>query len=275
LAGLAVFVLVCGSWLALVLMRHRDEFVEKMLQRELVSQVVNDGGKYRAFQRVWLAPVSTFIDFLPWSICGIAALAKALRHRAANDGRSIERYLACWFVVGLVLFAVAAHQRGRLTWPLIPALALLAGHQLDLWTRKYPHWVLSRWAGAVAILAVCASVLNHQVFLGYSARCQQTLAMRQLARLLKEKLGEKPPVTYVDAPFAVQFYLGYLRFNARVSNAVSLLEATNSAYVVTSGQGAKRIVGGSTNQVFTLFAWPTNKEPVVELLSNRREFAIH
>ena len=272
-AGMAVFVAVCGGWLGLVLAQHRAEFVEKMLQRELVSQIVNDAGKHFPFQRVWDAPLSTMVDFLPWSVFGVVGLAKALRRRSANDGRSFERFLACWFLAGLVLFAVAAHQRGRLTWPLMPAFALAAGHQLDLWLTRFSDRLVYRWAAAAAALVILATALNHHVFQRYSARCQQTLAMKNLAGILQRELGDNPPVTYVDAPFAVQFYLGYLRFNTRVSNAVSRLDGTEAAYVVTSDRGAKRMRNAATNRIFTLYTWPTNKEPLIELLSNRPTLA--
>src|ERR1041385_9032025 len=106
LAGVAVFVVVCGGWLLLVWTGHRDEFVHKMLQQELAAQIITDYGKYLPGQRFWEAPLSTAIDFLPWTPLGISALVKSLRRGSKTDGRSFERFLACWFVVGLILFSI-------------------------------------------------------------------------------------------------------------------------------------------------------------------------
>jgi 4-amino-4-deoxy-L-arabinose transferase-like glycosyltransferase len=268
-AGVAVLLVVFGGWLAPVLMHHRDEFAEKMLERELVAHIVNVGGKHYPFERVWAAPLSVLRDFLPWSLFGVLALVKALRRGPKSDTRSFERFLACWFVVGLILFAVAAHQRGRLTWPLIPALALLAGRQLDSELKQVSDRTIFRWATAITILVIFVSTVYHEVLLKYSTRCQQTLAMRTLAGTLRNALGKDPPVTYVDGPFAVQFYLGYLRFNSSVTNAANLLNGTNAAYVLVGDRGAPRVLGAVTNPVFTLYAWPTNDKPVVQLLSNQ------
>jgi 4-amino-4-deoxy-L-arabinose transferase-like glycosyltransferase len=271
-AGIAFFIFICGGWLLLVLIRHRDEFVDKMLVRELVAQAVNDAGNY-PLQHFWEAPLNSVVNFLPWSILGIWGLVKALRDRRKGEGRSFERFLACWFLVGLILFSVAAHQRGRLIWPLVPPLALFAGRELDGWWKEISDRIVYRWAAAVTVLTFAASALFHEELFGKSARSQQTLAMRKLATMLRKGLGEKPPVVYVDAPFAVQFYLGYLRFNTPASQAAAALNGTSPAYVVASDRSLEQISGLATNQVFTLYAWPANAKPTVRLLSNRPELA--
>jgi len=271
-AGIGVFALVCGGWLALVLSGHRDEFVDKMLRRELLAQAVNDGGKF-PLQSFWEAPVSVVMHFLPWSPLAIWGLAKTFRRHSGNGDRSFERFVACWFLVSLVLFSVAAHQRGRLMWPLIPAFALFAGRELDTWLKGVSERVIYRWAAAVTLLTILGLALYHQVLMGYSLRCKQTLAMRDLATRLRKSLGEKPPVTYVDAPFAVQFYLGYLQFDSTAPAAAASLNDTKSAYVVASERGVRRVLDSTTNRVFTLFTWPKTGRPVVELLSNRPALA--
>ena len=272
--GIAVFALVCGGWLGLVLAGHRDEFVQKMLHRELIAHVVNDGGKYLPGQRFWEAPGSAFLFFLPWTPLGIYALIRTWRDRAKTAGHSFERFLACWFLVGLFLFSVAAHQSGRLIWPLIPALALLSGHQLDIWLKNLPERVLYRWATIAAILVITVSGLYHQVLLRSSTRCRETLAMRDLAAVLRQEFGNQPQIVYVDAPFAVQFYLGYLRFNTGAKDAAHLLNGNTSAYVLASDRGAQRVLSGVTNQIFTLYAWPSKQKPSVALLSNRPKMAM-
>jgi 4-amino-4-deoxy-L-arabinose transferase-like glycosyltransferase len=268
-AGIAAFLIICGAWLVPIWIGHRDEFINKMIRQELVTQAVSDYGKYVPGQRFWEAPLSTLIDFLPWTPLGVLALVKALRRAARNDGRSFERFLACWFVGALLMFAIAAHQRGRLTWPIIPALALLSGRELDLWLQRFPERLVYRWAAGISIVVIAASALSHHFLLRYSRKCQETLALRDLAFLLRDKLGDKPDVAYVDAPFSVQFYLGYLRFNAHAKEAAALLNSPKATYVVASHRATPQIVGPVTNEVFHLYRWPARGEPRIELLSNR------
>ena len=93
--------------------------------------------------------------------------------------------------------------------------------------------------------------------------------MRDLAAMLRKSLGDKPDVVYVDAPFAVQFYLGYLRFNAHAPAAAARLNSPEAAHVLASRRAAQRLVATVTNRVFFLYQWPSGANPAVELLSNR------
>jgi 4-amino-4-deoxy-L-arabinose transferase-like glycosyltransferase len=271
--GFAIFAAVCGSWLALVLHYHGDEFTNKILRRELVGHALNDGGKHWVGERFYLAPLEVLIQFLPWSPVAILAALRMLRRGKPEDGHSFERYLSCYFIGGLILFSVAAHQRGRLTWPLIPALALLAGRQLDIWFREISTRRLRRWALRLGCATIIASALNHYWFMRYSKKCQQTLAFRDLAELLRREAGENPPVVYVDAPFAVQFYLSQFRYNVSVPAAAELLESSNRVLVVSSGSAALRITEATAAIPFVLYSWPGDQPAIIEILSNRPTFA--
>ena len=269
-AGIAIFGVICGGWFALILVEHRDEFFGKIIQRELVGHALSDRGKYFPGERIWEAPWNVLVHFLPWTPLGIMGLVGALRRNPADPDKSFQRFLACWFLFGLFLFSIAAHQRGRLLWPLIPPLALLAGRTLALMLSSITERVVYRWAAIVGVVTISASALFHQILKRHSRKCQQTLAMRELAGMLRRELGEKPAVTYVDAPFAVQFYLGHLRFNTPATNAANLLNGANAAHILTGQRSAEHVLSGVTNQVFSLYVWPSQNEPTVQLLSNRR-----
>jgi 4-amino-4-deoxy-L-arabinose transferase-like glycosyltransferase len=270
--GFAIFAVFCGGWLALVLHYHGDEFINKIIRRELLGHALNEGPKYSVGERFYAAPLDVLVHFLPWSPIAIFCALRMLRRGEPGDGHSFERYLSCYFVAGLLLFSLAAHQRGRLTWPLIPALALLAGRQLDIWLRNVSTQRLRKWAMGLACVVVIAAAVNHHWLMRYSTKCQQTLAMRDVAALLRKELGDSPPVTYVDAPFAVQFYLGQLRFNTTIKAATEMLGRTDPIYIVASGSAAQRISEAAASAPFTLHSWPTEKAPFIRVLSNRPHF---
>jgi 4-amino-4-deoxy-L-arabinose transferase-like glycosyltransferase len=271
--GFAIFAVVCGGWLVLVLHYHGDEFTNKILRRELVGHALNDGGRYSVGERFYSAPIDVLLHFLPWSPVAIFSALRMMRRGTPDDGLSFKRYLSCYFLAGLLLFSLAAHQRGRLTWPLIPALALLAGYSLDIFFRNVSGRRLYRWAAVTAGLVIIASALNHHIFMRYSTKTQQTLAMRELATRLRRELGEDARIVFVDAPFAIQFYLRQLQFNTPAPTAAKLLKGTNSVYIVASEKGAQKILQGATPLPFTLYSWPSNKTAVIKVFSNRAQFA--
>src|SRR6185436_10375712 len=108
---------------------------------------------------------------------------------------------------GLLLFCIAAHQRGRLIFPLIPAAALLAGRELAQWLRFWSSRRLMRAASSFAIIVLSFFFLLHHVLMARSRQVQTTVGMRELAAQVRGTFGEQFPLVHVDIPFALQFYL--------------------------------------------------------------------
>jgi len=84
---------------------------------------------------------------LPWSVAGLAGLARV----GWRDGdRKIDPYvvlLLCWIAVPLVFFALSQSKRPQYVLPLVPAIALLVAH---LW-RDDERPAGARWAAGVLI----------------------------------------------------------------------------------------------------------------------------
>jgi hypothetical protein len=193
------------------------------------------------------------------------------KHPAEDDGeRRFERFLFCWFFVGLVLFSIAAHQRGRLIFPLLPAAALLAGRELAWWLRGWSSPRLLKTAGAFAAVVLGLLFLYHHVLLAGSSRVQTTLGLRGVADRLDETLGAQFPVVYVDTPFALQFWLNTARPLVSFSNAAARLEA-NEPVIVAVSDFPKLEGLLATNQIVLheLARWPRHGTPVVRVVSNR------
>ena len=82
-------------------------------------------------------------------------------------------------MAGLILFSIAAHQRSRLIFPIMPALALLTGRELArLVARWKPHWpphALVRAVAGLTAFVLCFLVFHRRELLRHSAAVQRTV----------------------------------------------------------------------------------------------------
>jgi 4-amino-4-deoxy-L-arabinose transferase-like glycosyltransferase len=97
--------------------------------------------------------------FLPWTLAWPLALLAARADLAGCDARRASgvRLLVAFVGAGLLFFSLSAGKRNVYLLPLIPALAILVGHGLDVWLSaavRAGHGWLRRFApAAVAALA--------------------------------------------------------------------------------------------------------------------------
>src|SRR5688572_6721095 len=263
--GLVLYFLITGGWFALAYAQMGQPLLDKMLGRELVGHAMRGhagAGPLSGFHE----PALNFLTlFAPWSAVSLAAFWRVF-HRPAADPleRRFERFLVCLFFSGLIAFSIAAHQRGRLIYPLLPAAALLCGRELARWTVRLSARRLLMIASAVALLALAGTFAYSHVLLAKSRRVQETLAMRALARELQSDF----PLTYVHSPYPLQVWLNTRR--AKISNAEAAARLTNSApafVVVRNYEELKQLLPAGA-QVFELYRWPAQGDATTRIISN-------
>ena len=270
LPGVGLYFLLGGGWFAAAYFSQGQELIDQMILGQLVSNAVGGEGEAMPGSGLFKPTVAFLTDFMPWSVLGVVALVRVWRHPAADgQERRLERFLTCWFLAGLIVFSLAAHQRARLIFPIIPPAALLAGRELGRLIgreRRRRLWPLV--AGVVAVLLVGLGVY----YFGTRPRSRtvrETVAMREAAvELGRSELG-RSALRHVDSLFSFQFYRGELQRRLSVEEAVRLLEGELRVFLAVRNKDLLREQGGSDLPLHELFRWPSEGEPLVRVVSNR------
>ena len=207
----------------------------------------------------WQPTISYLGIAAPWSLAAFYGLWRLWKHPAQNSTeRRLERFLFCWFAIGLAIFSIAPHQRPDLLWPILPPGALIAGRELARLTVRFkPSHVRYATIGAMLIGLVGFYFFYFNVR-GQESLVKKTAAVKQLARTVELTGGVGFPITYVDAPMVLQVYLNTLRTEISTNRAVELLRGPEAAFV------AARDITTLTD------AMPTNGVPLFLLLTERQ-----
>ncbi|HXU79588.1 MAG TPA: glycosyltransferase family 39 protein [Methylomirabilota bacterium] len=235
LPGVGVFLLLAGGWFLLAYWQAGPPLIAKMLGRELLAHAVSDGRRHYPGMLFYQPPLYYLGRAAPWSLAAFYGLWRLCKYPAVEDlPRRFERFLFCWFVVGLVILSIAPHQRADLLWPLLPAGALIAGRELARLTQNLRWPVLGL---ALAVLALFAVAGFGFYYFGAHARhplVQQTVALKEFAKQIGPRSTEAYPLTHVDDPMTTQIYLNTLRPPVSFERAVELLRGPAAAFVVVS-----------------------------------------
>jgi 4-amino-4-deoxy-L-arabinose transferase len=198
---LATFLLVGGSWYALVVIQEHD-VLRYFLVEEVVNRVASDkmhrnAEWYGAF-KVYLPTL--VLGTLPWLPFLLRAAWRHRRDALAQVHASAElRLLACWLLLPLAVFMLSRSRLPLYVLPLFMPLAMLAARQLAPFALQ-PWWkpaLLGAWC--VALVALRTVPFDNKS------------DDRELARAIAQRLAHAPEeVAFVDdAPrFGLRFYLG-------------------------------------------------------------------
>lgn len=268
--GMLLFLGICGGWFALACIEMGPPVIQKMLGYELAAHVTGMGRHETMFLRFYEPPWSFLKEIAPWSLATAVASWRVWKAPAsASAARRFERFLVCWFFLGLLLFCVAAHQRSRLILPLIPAAALLAGRELARWVQLWSTKRLIFATSGLGVLVLASLMLYHHVLLVRSRHVRTTLGMREVAAIVRERWGESFPLVHVDTPFALQFYLNTTRPLASFEQAAQLLQQDYPAYVCVSDYDKLLAqLGAEAPALHEITRWPDQGPPLVRIVSN-------
>ncbi len=269
--GLALFVAICGGWFFLAYQSMGQPFIEKLLGRELAAHATGSGMKEKMFLGFYEPTLAFVSNLAPWCAFALVAFWRVWKRPSEGaDERRFERFLFCWFFAGLVLFSIAAHQRGRLVFPLLPAAALLAARELAWWLRGWSTPRLFQTAGAFAAGVLAVLFLYHHVLQGHSTRVQATLGMRSVAAQVRATLGEQYPLVHVETPFALQFWLNTAHRLAPPGRAAALLQGPEPVVVaVADFPELENLLSTNRPVLHELARWPAQEPTLVRVISNR------
>jgi hypothetical protein len=245
--GITIFAIMAGGWFLLAYRECGQALIDKMIGRELVGHVAR-ADKTTFPGRYFYQPILYYLGRgAPWSIAAFYALWRVYKAPSPDAGqRRFERFLFCWFGVGLVIFSVSPHQRGDLLWPIMPAAALLAGRQIESWTRTTGP----RLRYALGTVVICMSggfIIYYSQIQPRLATSRETAQMMTLASRIQAKGGEFP-LTYVDAPMGLQIALNTWHSKVSFEGAAELLRGKEPVFLAVRNLKALQEFRGADEQ---------------------------
>jgi 4-amino-4-deoxy-L-arabinose transferase-like glycosyltransferase len=267
--GVLVFLLITGGWFALAYRELGQPLIDKMIGRELVGHAVGSDDESSPLGLL-KPPVDFVLTFAPWSLLALNSFWRVWKRPDADARiRRFERFLVCGFLAGLLVFCLAGHQMGRLIVPLIPFAALLAGRELSDITFPWSNRRIFKTAIVLIALFMIGGFVEAHIMPRRSPRVQETLSARQASRLIAERLGANAPLTHVDSPFAVQFYLNSVRPSVSFERAAELLRGNAAACIVVCDfANLEKALGPGAGPLHEALRWPEAGEPWIRVVGN-------
>lgn len=270
-AGLALFFGLTLSWFLVALYARGYELIDKMFFDELLGQAT--GARKDSFPGQNLPRPTLYLlaRFLPFSLFFFYALWRVFRSPARVPAeRRFERFLACWVLVGLLIFSLAAHHRADLLLPLWPACALLAGREL---ARLAGRVGIARFAriGAAACMLLLASVLltYHSVWGKRAENADYAEAVKAAAHALAASDIDVARLHHIRTPVTLQMYLGTFRPWLEPSELSRLLAGATEPVHLAVGARSLAELGLDLDGLAAepVFRWPHDdaEPPLVEV----------
>ena len=266
--GIVLWFVISAGWAALAYWQFGQPMIDKVLGKELVGHVVTgrSGTKF-LLQEGYMPAVNFLSRFAPWSLLTCVALWRVWKRPTVdNSSRAFERFLCCWFLAGLVIFSLAAHQRPDLIYPLVPPAALLAGAELN---RRLPaaHWRSATQAAyALVILGIVAVGVQYHWLRRDNRAVRRTAVMRSFADVVKTNVPPDALLVHVNEPFAVQVYLSTMSAYVTIERAAELIREESPVFVIITNP-APLVQKLRTNRVHVVYE--AGDRDKVFLLSNR------
>jgi 4-amino-4-deoxy-L-arabinose transferase-like glycosyltransferase len=254
LVGVLLFTTLTVSWLGLSFWQLGWPVIDKLFLQELVFHVVEGEQKKMPGSMFYLSPLYYLGRAAPWSLLACYGFWRIWRAPAANsEERSFERFLFCWFVGGLAIFSIAPHQRGDLLWPIIPAGALVAGRELQRLVTRWDGRKTDALSGALFVLAIAGFGFYYFGPRAKHPLVQQTIAIRELSRNIRQQSPGEFPLTHTDDPTALQVYLNTWHQPVSFQQAAALLRGPEAAFVaVTDWAGLQAARTAADPAIYTV-----------------------
>lgn len=266
--GLFLFFLLTAGWFALACLDMGRPVVDKMIFSELISHGMRINSQTVFTFRTFHSTLYFLSRFAPWSVIACIGLWRVFRHPAAEASeRRYERFLTCWLLGGLAVFSLAPHQRGDLVYPILPPAAILAGREMEKRFSKCSLKALFASASAVSVLLFSAVACYYIVFFRTDPLVLRTEGMRCLAAEVRARIGKEAPLVYVDAPFALQFFLNTMQVIVPAEEAARQLDGSNTVYVAVCNKA--KVTSLLNSPSYTVARWPETGVPFVTILSNQ------
>jgi hypothetical protein len=271
LPGAGLWLALVGGWFFLAWLEAGDDLIHKQLGRELAGHLTGaEAGGKAPFSEPWLPLLYFLSRYAPWSLAAGAGLWRVWR-RPAEDvtERRFERFLFCWFAVGLVVFSVAPHKRPDLLLPVIPAAALLAGRELAGWLRRWPAARVEQAAALGSAVVLAGLALGQPQGRATATEVLNTRAQRELAAWWEETGPAAVPLTFVEHTLTAQFYLNRHQAVVTPEQAARLLQGDAACALITRDLAAVRRFMPADFEPVVLREAPAGAASRAWLLANR------
>ncbi len=159
LSMIAGCIVVAAPWYALCLARNGAAFWDDFFWKQHVERFYSPSLQH--VQPLWYYLPVILAGLFPWT-----PLAALLLRRKTYQEVSV-RFLAAWFVFGLVFFSVAQNKLPGYALPLMPALAVILAVALE--TAPGPQWWLAACALMLIALPPAAAMLPDALLAGIRA----------------------------------------------------------------------------------------------------------
>jgi len=269
--GIALFLIMTVGWFVMAYRVVGDGLIDKMIRSEIIEQSLQNPHADPFYQRL-IFPILYFIHRnLPASLLALVAFVRLIRWPAADPReRRMERFLFCWFWIGLLILSLGQHQRADLVAPIIAPAALLAGRELDRWMRCF----VPRYVAMASVACVAAALAHFAVYYHLVVPREEpvirTAQVREFADELRGTVGGDFPFIHVDDPFLLQFYLNTMRERVRCREARVLLAGNAPAFAVVRAKGDDMTcILDNTSNVYEVARCPRTGEPYIRILGNR------
>jgi 4-amino-4-deoxy-L-arabinose transferase-like glycosyltransferase len=268
--GVVLFLVITGGWFGLAYLQHGQALVDRMVFRELFRHAIGEGDGAGPGHPVYIQPVNFLLNLAPWSLFACIGFWRTWKYPASNaDERRAERFLFCWFFAGLLVFTLASHRQARLLFPIIPAAALMAGRELARWATNMRPRALLVTGATLTVVGLSVIAVSYHLFRDDGQRIARAQGMQELALSIRDRVGDGFPITHVDTPFSLQFFLNSTAPLASAQQAASVLSGPRVAFVAVRDLDALRIALAQTSTPLHLVAqWPATGEAYVSIVSN-------
>jgi 4-amino-4-deoxy-L-arabinose transferase-like glycosyltransferase len=131
LIGLLLFLALAVPWYALMIKRHGGAFTSEFFYNDHIRRLLE--AEHPQNDNWYFYPLSSVMCMFPWSIPVAISLLGLLVNLMRKLAQPAHLFLACWIAVMIVVFQPAHSKLVSYIFPVVPALAILAGDLLCGW----------------------------------------------------------------------------------------------------------------------------------------------
>ena len=266
--GIVLLLAVTAGWFALsVWSLGWPAIYQRLFVQELAGNAVQ-AHDMKVFPGQWFykPPLYFLARCVPWSFVALVASWRVWFRPAADDTeRRFERFLFCWFWVGIIPFCLGASQRADHLMPLVPAAALLAGREMARWMTNWKPVRVAALVAGVSVVFLVVMYVDHTVM----ERKKMEMVRSEGMKTLAAQLGNVE-IIHTDDPFALQFYMNTCqRSNSFARAALALRGEMTVLVAVRKYDDLLEALGTNAPPLVTVAQWTEKGEPFVRIVSNR------
>jgi 4-amino-4-deoxy-L-arabinose transferase-like glycosyltransferase len=270
LAGIVLYVVITGGWFYAAYLDLGQPVIDKMIHRELLGHATGSETDRMPGSLFYKPPLLFLARFAPWSLVAFVAFWRMWKYPSEDaDRRRFERFLFCWFWVGLGVLALGAHQRGDLLNPMIPAAALLAGREAIRWLAEYPPARFNLVLAELVALGITLIGAKYYLLRPLDPYVKQTAEVKAVAQAVEGQVGAQFPFAHLSTPYGLQIYFDTLHREASTERIARLLQGEAAAYAWVSDTTDLSVLTEGPTPVHVLMETPLTQRAGLRLLSNR------